>query len=103
MLEPGQFLANLTSRLSRHCRKLVPWAQSRHAAVQWGRLEPRSESSRSLDARVSVFSNGYIGDRTFDGWKRSSDYEALNDGTEPNLTKAAASKNGCLTRKLPAK
>ena len=58
-------------------------ARRRHAAVQLDKFELCPESSHSLDARLLVFSNGWIGDRTFGGQKRSSDIEALNDDLEP--------------------
>ena len=61
----------------------VVWAQSRHATVRRFKFETRPESSCSLNAEASLFSNGCIGDRTFGGRKRSLDNETLSDGTEP--------------------
>ena len=52
-------------------------------------FEPCPKSRRSVDAEASLFSIGWLGDRTFGGRKRPSDYKALNDGTEPILTYAA--------------
>ena len=59
------------------------WARSGLAAAQRIMFEPRPESSRSLNAETSLFSNGWLGDRTFGDRKRPSGYEALNDDTEP--------------------
>ena len=70
-------------------RALPDWAQSRHAAVQRIKFEPRPEGSRSRKAESLSFSAGWLDDRTFGSGKQPSDELVRNDGTEPILSNAA--------------
>ncbi len=76
------------------------WAQSGLAAMQRAEFEPRSGSSHSRTADISMFSNRWSGVQTFDDSKRPLNDEGRNGGTEPDADVDQADRrchaaNGC--------